>query len=259
MNAIATDRRHARRRVLIIDDDAAIRTLVERLLRRGIDVDLAADGSAALDRVRERAYDALLLDLMMPDHSGFDVIETLRSEHTALLSRTIVLTALARRRIPTMTDVYRVMEKPFDLDELTKTIEDCSAASPSTSPTARILIAESEIAARELHVSVLAGDGYSVDVATDGLEAIGRLEARSYAAVLLDLHLPKLDGMGVLAFLAERQPDVIRRVVMVTGLSAPEIGSLYPIGGTLPKPVSADRLRQVIRECAATARAAERS
>lgn len=112
-----------------------------------------------------------------------------------------------------------------------------------------ILVAESDAATRELFVSALAHAGFLVDVASDGLETIGRLEAGDYAAVVMDLHLPRTDGLGVLRFLSERQPGLLARVVLVTGLALPEIDALYPICATLPKPISPSRLVETIKAC----------
>ena len=114
-----------------------------------------------------------------------------------------------------------------------------------------VLVAESDAPTRDLFVSALADAGFRVDAATDGLEAIGRLEAREYDGVVVDLHLPRKDGLGVLQYLSERQPALLARVVLVTGLALPEVGMLYPICATLPKPISAARLVATIRECLA--------
>lgn len=112
-----------------------------------------------------------------------------------------------------------------------------------------VLVAESDGPTLEFFVSALAAAGFRVDAASDGLEAIGRLEAREYDGVVVDLHLPRKDGLGVLQFLSERQPALLGRVVLVTGLALPEIGMLYPICATLPKPISAARLVATIEEC----------
>ena len=112
-----------------------------------------------------------------------------------------------------------------------------------------VLVAESDGPTRDFFVSALADAGFRVDAASDGLEAIGRLEAHEYIAVVVDLHLPRTDGLGVLQFLAERQPALLARVVLVTGLALPEIDALYPICATLPKPISPSRLVETIKDC----------
>lgn len=139
-------------------------------------------------------------------------------------------------------------ERPF-------TPTEAGGESPSpmrATGAATVLVVEDERVTREFFVAALRQAGFDVDIAVDGLEAIGRLESRAYDALVLDLQLPRLDGMGVLRFLSERHPEVLRRVALVTGLSVRDIAPLYPICGTLPKPVTASRLVEIVRDCMAS-------
>ena len=69
----------ARGRILIVDDEEDIRESLETLLTlEGYSVDMAVNGTAGLDRMGQTAYDLVLLDLMMPDMSGMDVLAELR-------------------------------------------------------------------------------------------------------------------------------------------------------------------------------------
>src|SRR5437764_1333850 len=65
------------RKILVIDDDLAIRVLLQAVLRRmKFDVDLAEDGAVGLDKLRHNGvYDLVLLDLMMPRLNGYEFIE----------------------------------------------------------------------------------------------------------------------------------------------------------------------------------------
>jgi CheY-like chemotaxis protein len=112
--------------LLLIDDDEAIRTLIHAIFRRNdVVVDSAADGAAALERLRRREYDAILLDLMLPGVNGFEVIRDLKSRNPKLLDRTIVLTAASDRTLRDFTDgrlVRRVMRKPFDVGDLMREV-----------------------------------------------------------------------------------------------------------------------------------------
>lgn len=116
-------------RVLIVDDDRAIRALVQIMVeRQGFSVDTAADGNDAYALLGVNAYDAVLLDLMMPNLNGFNLIEQLRREQPAILSRVIVLTAFSRGGLlPSIDGVHTVVRKPFDLDELIAVVHECVA------------------------------------------------------------------------------------------------------------------------------------
>lgn len=121
---------------------------------------------------------------------------------------------------------------------------------PRAEEKARVLVVEGEPSTRDFFAASLRDAGFDVDIAGDGLEAIGRIESAAYCALVIDLHLPRLDGLGVLRFLSERRPELLRHTAVITGLSLPEITELFPVCDTLPKPVSAARLIEIIRRCA---------
>lgn len=107
-------------RILVVDDEPAVRDALDRALRLdGYDVELAAGGREALDALGAGAPDALVLDLLMPDVDGLEVCRRLRSAG----DRTPVLVLTARDAVPDRVrgldagaDDYLV--KPFALDEL---------------------------------------------------------------------------------------------------------------------------------------------
>ena len=70
---------HRCRRALIVEDDPAIRKLVDKLLvRSGIEVDSARDGKQAIEKIRHVHYSVLVLDLMVPEINGFEIIEYIK-------------------------------------------------------------------------------------------------------------------------------------------------------------------------------------
>ena len=107
-------------RVLVVDDEPAVREAVDRALRlEGYDTELAADGADALDALAARAPDALVLDVLMPRVDGLEVCRRLR----AAGDRTPVLMLTARDAVPDRVqgldagaDDYLL--KPFALEEL---------------------------------------------------------------------------------------------------------------------------------------------
>jgi len=82
-------------RILVVDDIEANRALVTALLSRdGYQVEAVADGRAALESVRRSAPDLVLLDVMMPGPSGFDVCRALKSDAHTRLIPVVLITAL---------------------------------------------------------------------------------------------------------------------------------------------------------------------
>jgi two-component system response regulator MprA len=111
-------------RVLVVDDDDAIRLLVTRLfLRNGYAVESAADGAEAIEKMAQSQFDLIVLDLMMPRLDGIGVIERLASaerDRGTRMPRILVMTAAAPsivKMLPTQ-HIARVITKPFDLAAL---------------------------------------------------------------------------------------------------------------------------------------------
>lgn len=129
-----------------------------------------------------------------------------------------------------------------------------SPRTPRSEENGRVLVVEGERSTRDFFAATLRDAAFAVDIAGDGLEAIGRIESATYRALIIDLHLPRLDGLGVLRFLSERRPELLQHTAVITGLSLQEITELFPVCDTLPKPVSAARLVEIVRRCAGARR-----
>lgn len=114
-------------RVLVVDDEDAIRTLVSRLLKRaGLDPVPASDGAAAIECLDAGPFDAMVLDLMMPRVDGFGVVEHLAETQPRMVEKTVVLTAFPQNAVKQrLHHVCRVLSKPFDMNELMAAIDEC--------------------------------------------------------------------------------------------------------------------------------------
>lgn len=112
-------------RALVVEDDPAIRRLVEKLLRRhNVEIDTAGDGRTAIEKLRTNHYSVLVLDLMVPELNGFDVIDYIKSEgHRTPVA---VVSAVSQQALTKLDlDVVKVViSKPFDVDEFTKAVLD---------------------------------------------------------------------------------------------------------------------------------------
>jgi DNA-binding response OmpR family regulator len=115
--------------VLVVDDDQALRGLFTALLtRKGFAVDTAIDGRVAYDQLQIHTYSVILLDLMMPDVNGFELLEKLRRDSPTLLDRIIVMTGASQRSIDTLNTagIWGLIRKPFDIDQLVSSALACS-------------------------------------------------------------------------------------------------------------------------------------
>ena len=124
-------------KILVAEDDVALNALVVAWLRKGgLEAESVFDGEAAIERLRKNDYAAVLLDIMMPRATGFEVIEFVRAERPEMLGRIVVMTAggesITTRLAP--NTVYRLIEKPFDLREVLNTTRECAIRHLSTGP-----------------------------------------------------------------------------------------------------------------------------
>jgi CheY-like chemotaxis protein len=119
-----------------------------------------------------------------------------------------------------------------------------------TDARAKALVVEDDATTRTLLAGVLESIDCDVDLATDGEEALVQIEARHYDVILLDIVLPKMTGIDVMESLRRDRPDMLRCIIVVTGLDIREVRSLFPaVHETLSKPVMPNRLRQAVRSC----------
>jgi len=111
--------------VLIIEDEPGlVLTLTDRLKSEGYGVDAASDGIAGLERATREKWDVILLDVMLPGASGFDVCRQIRQR--GITTPIIILTARGQvvdkvQGLKLGADDY--LTKPFDMAELTARIE----------------------------------------------------------------------------------------------------------------------------------------
>ncbi|MFZ2493040.1 MAG: response regulator [Thermoanaerobaculia bacterium] len=117
--------------VLIVEDDVPIRRLVRMVLdRAGFTTDTAADGVEAVLKLGIAEYDAIVLDLMMPNLDGFTVLQTLSENDAPILRKIIVASAASpaviRERLKHIP--FALVPKPFDLDELVARVRECVEA-----------------------------------------------------------------------------------------------------------------------------------
>lgn len=114
--------------VLVVDDDDTLRAMTSLVLRRaGLRIDQAKDGGEAIGRMQESGYEVVVLDLMMPRISGWDVIRWLAEHRTRRPRVLVVLTAASRNVLDELDPeiVNTILFKPFDIHELAAYVKAC--------------------------------------------------------------------------------------------------------------------------------------
>jgi two-component system alkaline phosphatase synthesis response regulator PhoP len=122
------------KRILLIEDEPGIvLTLTDRLTREGYSVDSATDGESGLERASRESFDLLLLDLMLPRMSGFDVCRELRKR--GIETPVIMLTARGQvmdKVVGLKLGADDYVTKPFEMAELLARVEAHLRRAPVT-------------------------------------------------------------------------------------------------------------------------------
>jgi len=111
----------------------------------------------------------------------------------------------------------------------------------------RALVIDGEEPIRQMIARVLARDGFVVEAASDGHEAIKMLDRGGYDFVVLDLMMPRVDGFGVLRHLKESHPELLPNVLVATAMY-PNSETFPHIAGVLHKPFDLGDLRGYARQ-----------
>lgn len=192
----------SRQRILVVEDDAAIRRgLVDALQFHGFETIEAGDGVLAVSATLESAPDLVILDCMLPKQSGFDALKAIRASRPTL--PVIMLTALGAEndRVTGLSlgaDDY--IPKPFSLRELLARVEAVLRRSPG----------------RQLDVSQLTDGTVVIDLArrlvepAPGATAGSDASARSDAPVAAESAISERD-VGILRHLAANRTRVVER------------------------------------------------
>jgi CheY-like chemotaxis protein len=265
-----------RKRLLVVEDDAAEQlSITELLAHDDIDILTAGTGAEALDALRSRRCDCAVLDLRLPDMSGFEVLERIRDDHALrdlpvvvftgkelspeedaqlhTMARSVVVKGVEspeRLLDETALFLHRIVtELPPDkrqmLDRLHRSDEDL-VGKP-------VLVVDDDVRNIFALSSVLERRGMTVLTATTGREAVEILEGKpDLAAVLMDIMMPEMDGFQTMQVI--RQKPSFRRLPIIALTAKAMKGDrekCLEAGASdyLAKPVNTEQLLSALRMC----------
>ena len=258
------------RRVLVVDDNQTNRLVLTSQLRAwDITADPAADGAEALERLRGAAaraenYDLALVDMAMPGMDGLDLAAVIRSDPELASVILLLLSSVSvEAEAVTQAGFVARLTKPVRLsnlyDALVRAVaptapEAGKIRSPSRTDPAgsrgTVLIVEDHAINQEVAKGIVAKLGYGSDVAGNGIEALEALERRSYDAVLMDCHMPEMDGFEATAEIRRREAggSHVPIIAMTAGALVEDREKCIAAGmdDYLSKPVKARELEAVL-------------
>jgi len=210
----------SRHRVLIVDDNATNRKVLDRLLALWrMPHAVAGSGDEALQELHRAAldgqpYDLVILDYQMPAMDGLMLADAIRVEPCLGRPALVLLTSLGDRmgRDALRDHGLAACEtKPVHPDRLRATLvqvltvaahaepaesrSDLRAPEPAAVALPPVLVAEDNLVNQKVARLMLRNLGYAVDVVTNGFEAVAAVQRKAYAFVLMDAQMPVMDGL----------------------------------------------------------------
>ena len=205
-----------RPRVLAIDDEDGIRKYIARALEPSFEVILAADGLEGLRQAAAAQPQLILLDIHLPGLDGLGVLARLKTSPQTSAIPVVIVSVAGQTDILLEAQQGGAADhviKPFTVDELRRVVQrnllpDLARAAGGDAslpesiegvalrPT--VLVIEDEEGIRALMQRALS-DRYTVATAADGLEGVAQARQLKPRLIFLDLRMPGLDGLGVLA------------------------------------------------------------
>jgi CheY-like chemotaxis protein len=181
--------------VLIIDDDASLRELMERRLSRdGFRTRSAPTGEEGLRLAKQLLPSAIILDVVMPGMDGWDVLAALKTDVETSDIPVIMATMVEDRERGLALGADDYITKPFSRDGMAELIR--KHLDGGRAP--RILVVEDDPEALLRLGQSLREQRWEVVAAVDGREALERIAERRPDLILLDLMLPQVDGFEVI-------------------------------------------------------------
>jgi CheY-like chemotaxis protein len=222
--------------VLVVDDNATNRHILEEWLRHWqMEPTAVVDGMAAMDSLWHRTSNGrphalVLLDARMPGADGLTVAAMIRERAELASTRIILLTSGERTGDPARIRELRIdaqLLKPVKQDELLETIYRVMSRSPGNAPPSgwstlrqqastapvqaatpvHILIGEDNELSAQVLEQALTRQGHHVRLASNGRDVLAIAEQGGFDLLLLDVHMPELDGFQVVHAVREQESN----------------------------------------------------
>ncbi len=265
-------------RALVVDDNETNRMILEELLLNwGMSPQVVNSGEAALTELeraeRENSSFAIaLLDVMMPRMDGFELATRVRQRQAHDAMRILMLTSAGRENTDELRerlDISRVLLKPTKHSNLQRAITDALGVTEATidrksleAPRGvlprRVLLVEDNPVNQRVATELLGRRGHSVEVATNGKEAVEAIATQSFDLVLMDVHMPVMDGLTATRIIRDREHGSGQHlpiIALTAGATVEDRENSQSAGmdSFVTKPFRAEELIQAVEGVAAAA------
>lgn len=261
------------RRLLIVEDDSELRHNLELLLgREQLQIIAVGTLAGALEQLSTVTFDCMVMDLSLPDGSGYDLLEHMAGNDEVGFPPVIVYTGRAlnreeeqRLRRYSKSIIIKGARSPERLlDEVTLFLHSVEASLPSDQQRllreARrrdtvldgrtVLLAEDDVRNIFALSSVLEPLGVTLEIARNGQEAVDRLAEREVDLVLMDIMMPEKDGLAAMREIRAQRHLQDLPIIALTAKAMPDDRERCLQAGAndyIAKPIDVDKLVSLCR------------
>ncbi|MFV1847019.1 response regulator [Stenotrophomonas maltophilia] len=261
------------RRLLIVEDDSELRHNLELLLgREQLQIIAVGTLAGALEQLSTVTFDCMVMDLSLPDGSGYDLLEHMAGNDDVGFPPVIVYTGRAlnreeeqRLRRYSKSIIIKGARSPERLlDEVTLFLHSVEASLPTDQQRllreARrrdtvldgrtVLLAEDDVRNIFALSSVLEPLGVTLEIARNGQEAVDRLAEREVDLVLMDIMMPEKDGLAAMREIRAQRHLQDLPIIALTAKAMPDDRERCLQAGAndyIAKPIDVDKLVSLCR------------
>lgn len=198
--------------ILIVDDNISIlKTMSFVLRRKGYDVSTAKNGLEAIDKVKEKKFDLIFMDIKMPLLNGIETYKKINKiirEATVIMMTAYSVDELIQEALK--EGAYEILYKPIDFETIFGLIEKALINNQG----ALILIVDDDPGTCKSLKNILSKKGYKAGSAYSGEEAITIVKKKKYDIIFIDMKMPTLNGLETYLIIKKINPKVV--TVMMT-------------------------------------------
>ncbi|MEZ5672947.1 MAG: response regulator [Thiotrichaceae bacterium] len=183
--------------ILVIDDDVIVREVLKNhLTQLGYSVATAANGREGFRLAKKLRPDAILLDVLMPEMDGWELLEGLKN-HPILCDIPVIMTSIEEGKA-TKGNALGAMDyltKPISGEQLATVLSKHKISDKSSG---LVMVVEDDVVLGEVTAALLKNQGWRVFRAENGQVALEHLDEKQPTLILLDLNMPVMDGFEFL-------------------------------------------------------------
>ncbi|MEW6238684.1 MAG: response regulator [Candidatus Omnitrophota bacterium] len=263
--------------VLIIDDNRTNQKILSEILSSWEMKPYVAESEKEALQIMELAHrqgssiNLILLDSEMPNANGFDLVDALRNRPVYASVKILMMTLwgelLLENHPQDMKNIY-LLRKPITSSALMECLQqalgwekevlDEAVPFPAAPLSLRILLAEDNPFNQKLAVRLLEKNGCQSFVANNGLEAVQLYRTETFDAILMDVHMPEMDGLEAARRIRSIEKETNRHVPIIAITAAALKGDMEKcleagMDDYLPKPIKAKDVMDKIRRLTSVA------